>query len=73
MGIPSEKEEKITGRKRIRSKLEKVFKGENLTNEIKRFLSKEGHIVDGMLLDEKDEIKSNLRLFRIESWVKGRE
>lgn len=72
LGIPSEKEDKITGRKRLRSKVEKVFKGENLTNEMKRFLSKEGHVVDGALIDEKDEIKSKYLIkTRIKSRIEG--
>lgn len=59
IGLPSEKEAKLTGRKREKE-IEKVFKGENVTEEVKKFLAKEGFNSQSVLLEEKDEIKSKL-------------
>jgi hypothetical protein len=52
LGLPSEN---LTGRKRVKE-IEKVFKGENVSEEIKKFLSREGPQTD-LHLEEKDEIK----------------
>jgi hypothetical protein len=75
LGLPYEKDMKLTGKKREKE-TEKVFKGENLTKEIKTFLTKADANSQNILLDEKDEIKKlsyglrtiqnkeNRRLFR---------
>jgi hypothetical protein len=44
-----------------RKNTEVVFKGDNLTEEIKKFISKDG-ISPSMIIDEKDEVKSKCSL-----------
>jgi hypothetical protein len=53
--LPSEKEGTMLRRKRKQTEI--VFKGENVSAEIKKFLVKDG-ISTSHMLDEKDEIKS---------------
>lgn len=56
LGLPSEKE-RLSGRKRGKE-IEKIFKGDNVSEEIKRFLAKEGIVSQSIIHEEKDEIKS---------------
>lgn len=57
-GMPSDRDPTFSGRKRGKA-LEKVFKGNNYTTEIKNFLGKDG-AQPIILLEEKDEVKSKL-------------
>ena len=56
LGIPSEVEAKMLGKKTAKP-IEKKYKGYNYTEEIKRFMTKDSsHPI--LLLQEKDEVKS---------------
>lgn len=48
----------MTGRKRQRPNFERVFKGTNLNEEIKKFLTDQGGVSEDLILNEQDEIKS---------------
>lgn len=69
LGLPSEKE-RVCGRKRGKE-IEKVFKGDNVSDEVKKFLAKEGIISQSIIHEEKDEIKSRIlyNIFRAELWA----
>jgi hypothetical protein len=56
LGIPSELEAQLTGKKREKV-IERKYRGDNYTEEIKRFMTKDSsHPI--VLLQEKDEVKS---------------
>jgi hypothetical protein len=55
IGLPSEKETKMLSNKRTSIK---VFKGDNLTDEVKNYLNRGAVPASLQLLEEKDEIKS---------------
>jgi hypothetical protein len=59
IGLPSEKDGTLLRKKRKNTEV--VFKGDNLTEEIKKFISKDG-ISPSMIIDEKDEVKSKCSL-----------
>lgn len=73
VGIPSEKEAFLQGKRKQREV--RYWRGENYTQEIKNFLSKES-VQPIIYLEEKDEVKSkiNFCLFsnlRTISWFKN--
>lgn len=58
LGIPSEVEAQLAGKKREKT-IERRYRGDNYTEEIKRFMTK-GSVHPIVLLEEKDEVKSKL-------------